>query len=421
MNVLYIFGRDVSLKLYTSALLCCLIIMSLLVKSHLEPSGEIHFVPQDDLWWSKGIILLDSRGRLDLHRWLYTPAGQSRTAADSLPAAGLAPLTAWAQRQLYDHQFRSAAACANATFWLTTPYPLAGIGSVIHSATFEIAAAIEAGHILLWHPNSASSFTSPSICGEVRSWDCFFQPLSNCSAWSTTLNTFGFSFPSGPNPTALVPRTFRDALRKYAPTLNSHAVKYWWRAQAAGFAARLNNRTIDILRDLRMSPHMTAVAFGVGLQSHGTIFPLPSGTISAHVRHGDKGIEMALVPWEKYAYAAKELVEMLPLAVSRTIFLSTEDPGVVNEAATEPGDKWTVLVSDIPRENSNGMSQMALADEVVYFHLGQLLLALEADAWVGTRGSNWNRLIDELRCVWLPKCAHVYYEVGQHEGTYWFR
>jgi uncharacterized membrane protein YjdF len=29
----------------------------------------------------------------------------------------------------------------------------------------------------------------------------------------------------------------------------------------------------------------------------------------------------------------------------------------------------------------------------------QLLMALECDAWVGARGSNWNRLIDELSDV----------------------
>ena len=28
------------------------------------------------------------------------------------------------------------------------------------------------------------------------------------------------------------------------------------------------------------------------------------------------------------------------------------------------------------------------------------------------RLSNWNRLIDELRCTWVPKCLHPFYEVG---------
>ena len=30
--------------------------------------------------------------------------------------------------------------------------------------------------------------------------------------------------------------------------------------------------------------------------------------------------------------------------------------------------------------------------------LFQLYLALECDLWIGTRNSNWNRLIDEMRC-----------------------
>ena len=32
---------------------------------------------------------------------------------------------------------------------------------------------------------------------------------------------------------------------------------------------------------------------------------------------------------------------------------------------------------------------------------------------LGTLGSNWNRLIDELRCVWVPKCMQPYIELGK--------
>ena len=44
----------------------------------------------------------------------------------------------------------------------------------------------------------------------------------------------------------------------------------------------------------------------------------------------------------------------------------------------------------------------------------QLLLALECDAFVGWRASGWNRLIDALRCVWVPKCKHPYTDVGRN-------
>ena len=54
--------------------------------------------------------------------------------------------------------------------------------------------------------------------------------------------------------------------------------------------------------------------------------------------------------------------------------------------------------------------------------LYQLYLALEADVWIGTRKSNWNRLIDEMRCTMVDKCDAVYVEVGQKhewEGYHW--
>jgi hypothetical protein len=76
-----------------------------------------------------------------------------------------------------------------------------------------------------------------------------------------------------------------------------------------------------------------------------------------------------------------------------------------------------VLFSDIRRANVGPLAQvLALgktqAGLTTRTHLLQLLLALEADAWIGTRGSNWNRLIDELRCIWVEKCRQPYVEVG---------
>jgi hypothetical protein len=44
--------------------------------------------------------------------------------------------------------------------------------------------------------------------------------------------------------------------------------------------------------------------------------------------------------------------------------------------------------------------------------LFNLLLALRADAWVGTLTSNWCRLIDELRSTVAAKAAGPYVNVG---------
>jgi hypothetical protein len=57
-------------------------------------------------------------------------------------------------------------------------------------------------------------------------------------------------------------------------------------------------------------------------------------------------------------------------------------------------------------------------DELLLFSLENLFLALEATHFVGTRGSNWNRLIDELRGVWpgdVASCCQPYAEVACNE------
>jgi hypothetical protein len=41
-----------------------------------------------------------------------------------------------------------------------------------------------------------------------------------------------------------------------------------------------------------------------------------------------------------------------------------------------------------------------------------LVMALEADAWIGTRRSNWGRLVDELRCTKVGKCRGPFVDVG---------
>ena len=124
---------------------------------------------------------------------------------------------------------------------------------------------------------------------------------------------------------------------------------------------------------------------------------------------------MTLVPDAAYFDAAEALVVNNPFRFTRAAFISSEDPGTVAAAQRERRG-WAMTWFNVPRINSNGLDQIArlalpkgLLTHVWFL---QLLMALECDAWVGTRGSNWNRLIDELRCVWVPKCMQPYVEVG---------
>lgn len=150
---------------------------------------------------------------------------------------------------------------------------------------------------------------------------------------------------------------------------------------------------------------------------------------------------MTLVPFPSYVNRSEDfLIKGAPLFLRRQLFISTEDPLVIEQAADGPGvmlGSWAASYYDLPRSNDGAivqfkkLSDTMTAGQLTRRHLlqvwmscvgvycvckmahvlglsllaptaplrptSQLLMALECDAWVGTRGSNWNRLIDELR------------------------
>ena len=54
--------------------------------------------------------------------------------------------------------------------------------------------------------------------------------------------------------------------------------------------------------------------------------------------------------------------------------------------------------------------------------LMQLSMTSECDAWIGTRSSNWNRIIDMYRCARKYKCKQIFIEAGDTiQGHYDYR
>jgi hypothetical protein len=210
---------------------------------------------------------------------------------------------------------------------------------------------------------------------------------------------------------------FVAALQAEFPSMTMPQIKYWWRGQSVAYLMRFNNNTLRVLRALR---HDQALHYG----TRTVPFPLPANTIAVHIRGGDKRAEMTLVPAPNYAAAVFQLIELMPHSFSRTVFVSGDDPQSIDEARRLIEARHMAFIyTRMPRlAGGHRMSEWRAApDESAgsfYGHLLQLLMALEADAWVGTRGSNWNRLIDELRCVWVDKCQGVYVEVGLTPEAY---
>ena len=389
---------------------------------------------------------------------LYEEEGMDYFAAErfGMRDLDLSPATKAVQRVIYEHQFPKDG-CAGKKF-ITSQWT-GGIGSQMHIATYHLHIGLELGRIFLWEPDAGAQYTDRNTCGDARNWLCFFKNPSSCTledakapgadvlrarsffVQAAAQNGFNENF---------IPSKVKHLYLALRPKPTENDFKFWWRGQAAAFLLRFNSRTIAALKELRLAPRALLSAPAVDGQGVNqsdprvmvaldqvSSFPLPQGTVSMHIRHGDKGIEMTLIPMMRFLTAAEDLFRWQPNTLSRRSFISTEDPSAIDEAkgvvagtVTAPGrdnkvllpsqlSSWVHTYYDVPRHNSNGQQQLARlglpAGQLTRIWFLQLTLALECDAWVGTRNSNWNRLLDELRCTWLPKCRLPYVEVGMEK------
>ena len=83
---------------------------------------------------------------------------------------------------------------------------------------------------------------------------------------------------------------------------------FWWRAQGICFLVKPNARSLLEIQNRKQQQSRLGI---------------PDGTVSVHIRHGDKGEEMQLMPDVEYLFKAEELVRHSE-SLHTTIFLSTE-------------------------------------------------------------------------------------------------
>jgi hypothetical protein len=339
---------------------------------------------------------------------LYTTQGHSHVPLDILQDNWLAPLTRWTQAEIFRHQ--NPLDCEKSKFLITDGWD-SGFGSEMHVIGSHLAYAIQNNYILVWGSHSCRRF---SHCTDASGCACLYKELSNCSSgvdlsqWNKVSHCeYG----------DVVPNVFREAMLLSFPSMTGSELKYWWRAQSVGYLMRLNDNTVSELYAMRMDPGLHYMSGDASVP-----FPLPPGTVNSHIRHGDKSVEMNLVPSENYIEAFVSMIHNMPNSFSRILFVSSDDESAV-DVCRNLTEKLKMKFIYTKLTRMEGGHHMSLWDSqnsrmqrgLVLGHFLQLLMALEADAWIGTRGSNWNRLIDELRCVWVDKCHHIYSEVGSTE------
>ena len=140
--------------------------------------------------------------------------------------------------------------------------------------------------------------------------------------------------------------------------------------------------------------------------------PPRSSLITVHIRWGDKGSEMDLVPVEEYVRAARAIVSDHNIS-QPSVYLATEDPEALRQFRKMAPTRWTVfgdpmLKADYRPDSGNHAVIAAAASRGKEGHdaLVSLVLALEANHFVLTTASNWSQLMNEIRKnVLNPRCG----------------
>ncbi|GJP47107.1 hypothetical protein CLOM_g6342 [Closterium sp. NIES-68] len=116
--------------------------------------------------------------------------------------------------------------------------------------------------------------------------------------------------------------------------------------------------------------------------------------VAVHVRQSDKEEEMELLPLPTYLYYAHHLRHLLPDL--RHLWINTESQAVI-DSLTSYRD-WTFLYSKNARQTSTSHNTREYDDkQSVAESFASVLIASQADLFIGTLGSNWSRLKNELR------------------------
>lgn len=280
-----------------------------------------------------------------------------------------------------------------------------GMGSDIHIWTQALCNAMQQNATLIqidepWIWNDAKfCYFSKEI--SVLPFGCYFNVNLRCN-WS------GVSPPaimSWSNALSSCPRYITDAASRKA--FRTAAVDYMFS---------------------NLSPKLVSLAKKKIRGIFGTA-GIPTDLITVHIRWGDKQTEMDLVHESEYYSAIAALVSKYSIAKPH-IYVTTESLSAVTKLSQEIANRnasWALhyYAPAVFQATSNNKGTQLTTMEMAKHSQGSLglaslialLIAMEAKYFVLTSGSNWSRLIDELRVsVADPACGGCTKMVDLREG-----
>lgn len=262
-----------------------------------------------------------------------------------------------------------------------------GLGSDLHTWTAMLCHAVSRGGMLVLDPRHHWVWSRAAETAELGG---YFAP-THCNVSLDAITSAAASASLAVSAKDLVEPLYhvRDVLplQSCLPPWDLPLTTSEWRAAAVEFLFRRLSSELH---------HKVCQAFD---QVFGPLGGVPRDRlITIHMRWGDKYKEMALQSEQKYLDAVERIMRDHSMR-EPYLFMMTEDRSAleaVRNAVAKRGLNCTVLLYEAAVTTS-GPHKMDFTPEAAEASLIALILSLEANFFIGTTGSNWSRLMNELR------------------------
>lgn len=303
------------------------------------------------------------------------------------------------QEYIFKHQ--NPINCENRSFLIIGGFDT-GHGSEIHVIGTYLALALTVNRIAILDPFYKNKKSFGSFCGNITTWECFFEPLTNCSIPNNAfINTTEYQNTSQTEKYLYIKKLF-DFINYVPPQINkilasgiipNENLLPYWRIQSTTYIFRLNEKTNNKVNELIKE------SLGNTLQS---------GCVNVWVRHGDKYKEMQLLTADKYMHSVKFINSISNNKFP--VYISSDDPEVITYYQKYYSNE--LLYLKFKRLNDNYTENLNKGDKMTLNFIADVKAALHCIAFSGTRQSNVVRIIDELKNTVGFSLNYPYFENG---------
>ncbi len=325
--------------------------------------------------------------------------------------------TYYIQHEIWKHQF--PATCEDKKFLIVPLWPTGcGLGCLVHALGHMMALALKTDRILYVKPFLQTFWGDPDFCdADNQSILCYLAPMTNCTvtdndakkAYNNNTSFISLTHVHASHikyvlhyvkvkyvyfqqcyQVSQLPHFINNLLKNSVLTDNEKWA--YWRIQGATFITRLNERTVNWIREYEKESCKDCKN---------------EYDISLYIRHGDKGKEMKLIDADVYKEAIK-IITSLGMKKNYTIYVNADDQESVNIINSFFYD----ITSLNNTRNNSGMIFLRNQIHISLVSFTDLHNQIRADHCIGTIGSNWNRLIYELKSTVGMKSDGYILEVG---------